>query len=90
LSDKDLKTFGPTLQTQPNGLKAYLIRGVFVQGGDRKPMGTGHFVTYHRGKSVLVHFGCLGRRSWGMGKGPLVIWLPFKPEEVFVTCSMAT
>jgi len=91
LSDKDLKTFAPTFQSPTDGLKRYLIRGVFVQGRDRKPMGTGSFETYHQGKNVLVYFGCFGRsswRSWGMGKGPLVIWLPFKPEEVFVTCSM--
>jgi len=88
LSDKDVKTFAPMLQSQPVGLKPYLIRGVFMQGPDGKPMGTGHFFTHHRGKDVLVEFGCLGRKSWGMRKGPLVIWLPFKPEEVFVTCGM--
>jgi hypothetical protein len=88
LMDKDLKTFAPDLLARPHGLKPYLIRGVFLQGQDGRPMGTGHFVSYHRGKDVLVYFGCLGRRFWGMSKGPLVIWLPFKPEKVFVACGM--
>jgi hypothetical protein len=89
LSDKDLKTFAPTLLSRPDGFKPYLIRGVFLQGPDGRPMGTGSFACYHRGIDTLVLFGCLGRRSRGMSKGPLVIWLPFKPEEVFVTCEMA-
>jgi len=52
-------------------------------------MGTGSFVFYRRGRDMLVLFGCLGRKSWGVGKGPLVIWLPFKPEEIFVSYEMA-
>ncbi len=89
LDDRNLKTFAPTLPSPADGTNPYLIRGVFLQAQDGEPMGTGRFECYRRGKDVLVLFGCLGRESWGTGKSPLVIWLPFKPEEIFVTCFMA-
>jgi hypothetical protein len=89
LSDKELRSFAPSLGSTQDGQKPYLIRGVFLQGPDGRPMGTGHFVCFSREKDVLVHFGCLGRKFWGLAKGPLVIQLPATPERVYVMCSMA-
>lgn len=91
LDDKNLKTFAPMSPPPPNGAKPYLIRGVFLRGPEGGAMETGRFRVYHRGKDVLVHFGfysCLASKPWGTSKGPLVIWLSFKPEKIFVTCEI--
>jgi hypothetical protein len=89
LNDEDLKRFAPTPQFRPTGSKPYLVRGVFLHAGNGRPMGTGKFKILVRDKEVAVYFGCLGRIRPEFGKGPFVVWLHFKPENVFVFCDMA-
>lgn len=89
LSDKDLKTFAPNLLSPPEGCKPYLIRGLFLHNGDGVPMRTGGFSCSRRGSDVLVAFGCLGYHMGSVCRGPLVVWLSFQPQRVFVTYSMA-
>lgn len=89
LTDADLKTLAPTPPAAPPDYKPYLIRCVFFKAPDGEPMRTGHFYVYRRDPDVMAFFGCLGYRSWGTGRAALVVWLPFKPENVFVVCQMA-
>jgi hypothetical protein len=89
LSEKKLAIFVPKNIPHPMGTTPFLIRGVFLAQADGNPMGTGQFMCYQRKRDVLVLFGCLGRKAYGMGKSVLVIWLPFKPTEVFVLYQMA-
>ncbi len=88
LTDADLKAFTPAPAAVPSDYKPYLIRCVFMQDPYGRPMGTGHFYVYRSGLDVLTFFGCLGHRSWGTGRGALVVWLPFKPANVFVESQM--
>jgi hypothetical protein len=89
LADDDVRRLAPDLLPRPEGLNPYLVRGVFLEDSNGVPMGTGRFLIRHESKLLLVYFGALGSRPHPMRQGPLVIWLPFKPENVYVRCGMA-
>jgi hypothetical protein len=90
LADEHLDILAPGLECPQQGLKPFLVRGLAFIGPDGNPMGTGKFLIRKSGSDLWVYFGCLGRSYKGFGRIPLIVWLPDKPEEVFVTCSMAS
>jgi hypothetical protein len=73
---------GAALPDMP-GTQPYLTRGVYLNRG------TGAFSVYVLENQLLVHHSCLGRRAVPMKRQALVLQLERKPEDVFVTCSMA-
>lgn len=73
---------GEALPDQP-GTQPYLARGVYLNRG------TGSFSVYILENQLLVHHASLGRRAVPMKRQALVLQLEQKPQDVFLTCSMA-
>lgn len=64
------------------GRNLFLIRAVFLNRS------TGKFKVTAVGSELLVEHGSLGHSAVPMKRQALIVWLPQKPETVFVTCSM--
>lgn len=66
----------------PKGMKPYLVRAVYGQGG------TGHFTISRHGDELLVYHVSLGYNS-AAHKSALVINLDFTPTKVYTFFSVA-
>ncbi len=65
----------------PKEKKPYLLRAVYGYSG------TGEFAVYRRGNDLLIEHSSLGHEV-NYHKSALIINLDFKPEQVFVICSI--
>jgi hypothetical protein len=65
------------------GKSYFLVRGVCMN------CGTGRFEVAMVDGNLLVHHGTLGHSASGMKRRPLIVLLPHKPSEVYVSCSIA-
>ena len=74
---------GTAKAQRPQNTKPYLVRGIGVANGEPP-----RFVRLI-GHSVTVEGGVLGDCPAGMKRHPVVVWLPFPPNNVFVTFSQA-
>jgi hypothetical protein len=85
LGDQDLTEFAPGADPRPDGYKPYLIRALVMKGWDGRPIGNGALMLWRRGPNLWVKFGFLGMIGpKSEAKDPLVVWLPFQPENVYV------
>jgi hypothetical protein len=64
-------------------LRPYLVRAVKL---DHPASG---FMICSRDRALWIYNGLLGWYSPPMVKAPLVIWLPFKPDVVYISCGGA-
>jgi hypothetical protein len=87
LDDEDLAAFAPGASPRQDGSRPYLVRGLALLGTDGKPLGTSGFIAYRRGDELWVECGALGYYDCGMTRAPLVIWLPSRPEVVYLSVS---
>ena len=81
-AERAVEFIGAALPDVP-GTQPYLTRSVYLNRG------TGSFSVYILGNQLLVHHGSLGRTAVPMKRQALVLQLEHKPQDVFVTCSMA-
>jgi hypothetical protein len=85
LTNQQVSTYvSGTAQAKPSpNAKPYLLRGIGIANGE--PPRTVRLM----GHSVAVEGGVLGDCPAAMRRHPVVVWLPFPPNTVFVTFSQA-
>jgi hypothetical protein len=69
--------------THAPGLRPYLVRAVKLNRA-----GSG-FTIFSRDRALWILNGALGWDNPPIVKAPLVIWLPAKPDVVYISCEMA-
>jgi hypothetical protein len=81
LKGSDLSALGVVkVPVRKDQTKPYLVRGVrvLIEG----PKET--FKVHYKGKKICVSYWILSGDDPGHARAPLIVWLPFEPEDVYV------
>ena len=68
-----------------DNLKPYLVRGVrvLIEGPNET------FRIQYKGEKIRVTYWILSGDDPGAARAPLIVWLPFEPEDVYVSFGVA-
>jgi hypothetical protein len=83
ISDESASALAGQSVERELGKDLYLVRGVYLNRG------TGRFTVTLVGSDLLVHNGSLGHSAVDMKRQALIVSLPHKPNQVFVSCNQA-
>lgn len=81
IDEVDAKGFTGFYYRSSKQKKPYLVRSVYGYGG------TGNYIVLRRGNDLLIEHNSLGG-GVNYHKSALIINLDFKPEKIFITCSI--
>jgi len=81
IDDVDAKRLTGFYYQSPKPKKAYLIRSVYGYGGN------GEYAVFRRGNDLLIEHSSLGSEV-NYRKSAIIVNLDFKPEQVFIVCSI--
>ncbi len=72
-----------TAKMMKGNLKPFLVRAIAF------PVQTGNFSAYIKKNKLWIWFGCLGRKPYPMKRNPVIVFLEYLPEEVFIDVTIA-